>query len=116
MYKSDHMSAWNREVLVLYRRLLRLHAALPPDLRALGEGYLREEFRRHRGGADVHVTAFKKEWSVSRAASRDVHAVLCWGVGGVCLSTPVCGCKQVQLAPSMPVHASMNWACNGCIV
>ena len=63
------MSAWNKEVLFLYRRLLRLHTTLPPELRALGMGYLREEFRRHRGAEDAHVTAFKKEWSVSWSAN-----------------------------------------------
>ncbi|NXC29918.1 SDHF3 factor, partial [Campylorhamphus procurvoides] len=35
--------------LRLYRRVLRLHRALPPALRALGDRYAREEFRRHRG-------------------------------------------------------------------
>lgn len=65
------MTAWTREVLVLYRRLLRLHATLPPELRALGVGYLREEFRRHRGAEEARMTAFKEEWTVRSAVSRD---------------------------------------------
>ncbi|NXU90692.1 SDHF3 factor, partial [Xiphorhynchus elegans] len=48
--------------LRLYRRVLRLHRALPPALRALGDRYAREEFRRHRGARPGAARRFLREW------------------------------------------------------
>ncbi|NXG16510.1 SDHF3 factor, partial [Grallaria varia] len=49
----------------LYRRLLRLHRALPPALRALGDRYVREEFRRHRAAAPAEARRFLQEWEAT---------------------------------------------------
>uniref|UniRef100_A0A8C9UKE0 Succinate dehydrogenase assembly factor 3 n=1 Tax=Spermophilus dauricus TaxID=99837 RepID=A0A8C9UKE0_SPEDA len=32
----------------LYRRILQLHRVLPPDLKSLGDQYVKDEFRRHK--------------------------------------------------------------------
>jgi hypothetical protein len=49
----------------LYRNILKLHRLLPEDLKALGNSYVRNEFRLHRGGqvTDVQETIFLREWS-----------------------------------------------------
>lgn len=49
----------------LYRRLLRLHRALPPALRELGDRYVREEFRRHRAVGPAEAQRFLREWEAS---------------------------------------------------
>jgi len=50
--------------LHLYRRLLRLHRTkIPPDLRVLGDGYLKSEFREHRNVENpIHIVGFLTEW------------------------------------------------------
>ncbi|XP_032944835.1 succinate dehydrogenase assembly factor 3, mitochondrial isoform X2 [Rhinolophus ferrumequinum] len=35
-------------VRALYRRILLLHRVLPPDLKALGDQYVKDEFRKHK--------------------------------------------------------------------
>ncbi|KAM4800925.1 succinate dehydrogenase assembly factor 3, mitochondrial-like [Urocitellus parryii] len=32
----------------LYRRILQLHRVLPPDLKSLGDQYVKDEFRQHK--------------------------------------------------------------------
>ncbi|XP_043823273.1 succinate dehydrogenase assembly factor 3, mitochondrial [Dromiciops gliroides] len=49
-------------VRLLYRRLLALHRALPPDLRALGDQYVKDEFRRHKGVGREEALRFLREW------------------------------------------------------
>ncbi|RLW11457.1 hypothetical protein DV515_00001542 [Chloebia gouldiae] len=46
----------------LYRRILRLHRALPPALRDLGDRYVKEEFRRHRAAGPAEAQRFLREW------------------------------------------------------
>jgi hypothetical protein len=52
-------------VLRLYKTILRLHQSLPIELRALGNQYVRDEFRRHKNAQPDFVTNFMVEWSVS---------------------------------------------------
>ena len=52
-------------VLRLYKTILRLHQSLPTELRALGNTYVRDEFRRHKNAQPEFVTNFMVEWSVS---------------------------------------------------
>lgn len=54
----------------LYRRLLRLHRALPPALRALGDRYVRDEFRRHRAVGPAEAQRFLREWEASARRRR----------------------------------------------
>ncbi|KAF8189523.1 hypothetical protein K438DRAFT_1593277 [Mycena galopus ATCC 62051] len=47
----------------LYRRILRAHRGLAPDLRFMGDGYVKSEFRRHRAVTNpVHVIGFLSQW------------------------------------------------------
>lgn len=48
----------------LYRRLLRAHRKhLPPEMRVLGDEYVKSEFRAHRAVENpVHIVGFLSEW------------------------------------------------------
>eukprot|EP00959_Pyramimonas_sp_CCMP1952_P424911 8900050-Pyramimonas_sp.AAC.1 len=52
-------------ILSLYREILRTHRTdLPPPMRALGDRYARDEFRRHKEGntTEVQWREFHSEW------------------------------------------------------
>ncbi|XP_008564758.1 PREDICTED: protein ACN9 homolog, mitochondrial [Galeopterus variegatus] len=51
----------------LYRRLLQLHRALPPDLKALGDQYVKDEFRRHKTVGSDEAQRFLQEWEMYAA-------------------------------------------------
>uniref|UniRef100_A0AAZ3RLN4 Succinate dehydrogenase assembly factor 3 n=1 Tax=Oncorhynchus tshawytscha TaxID=74940 RepID=A0AAZ3RLN4_ONCTS len=42
--------------------ILLLHRFLPIDLRALGDQYVKDEFRRNKTAAPEEVTVFMREW------------------------------------------------------
>lgn len=46
----------------LYRRILRLHRFLPPDLRSLGDSYVSSEFRLHRKAEGSQLKGFLGQW------------------------------------------------------
>ncbi|GAA5891997.1 hypothetical protein JCM6882_007433 [Rhodosporidiobolus microsporus] len=50
--------------LQLYRRLLRVHRkVLPRELRVMGDGYVKDEFRRTRSTDNpLHIVGFLGEW------------------------------------------------------
>ncbi|KAL1919588.1 uncharacterized protein VTP21DRAFT_1519 [Calcarisporiella thermophila] len=49
--------------LTLYRRILRLHRQLPPEFRYMGDGYVKDEFRRHRDVTNpLHIYSFLSHW------------------------------------------------------
>ncbi|KAF8960029.1 hypothetical protein BDZ97DRAFT_1835088 [Flammula alnicola] len=51
--------------LPLYRRLLRSHRNLPTDMRALGDDYVKSEFRRHREVTNpVYIMGFLSQWKM----------------------------------------------------
>jgi hypothetical protein len=51
------------KVLALYRRILTLHRQkLEPHMRVLGDQYVRDEFKRHKGAAPKFVPLFLREW------------------------------------------------------
>ncbi|XP_070364901.1 succinate dehydrogenase assembly factor 3, mitochondrial isoform X1 [Equus asinus] len=52
-------------VRALYRRLLLLHRVLPPDLKALGDQYVKDEFRRHKTVGSEEAQRFLQEWEAS---------------------------------------------------
>lgn len=52
-------------VRALYRRILQLHRALPPDLKALGDQYVKDEFRRHKTVGAAEAQRFLQEWEAS---------------------------------------------------
>ncbi|KAG8930758.1 acetate non-utilizing protein 9 [Tulasnella sp. 418] len=49
----------------LYRQLLRTHRTLPPEMRSLGDDYVKSEFRRHQKITNpVHVMGFLSQWKM----------------------------------------------------
>ncbi|KAG9238650.1 hypothetical protein BJ875DRAFT_480149 [Amylocarpus encephaloides] len=50
----------------LYRRLFRAHRNhLPPEMRLLGDQYIKAEFRAHRDTENpVHIVGFLTEWQL----------------------------------------------------
>ncbi|XP_077052586.1 succinate dehydrogenase assembly factor 3, mitochondrial [Siphateles boraxobius] len=46
----------------LYKRIMLLHRFLPIDLRALGDQYVKDEFRRNKSASGEDVTRFMTEW------------------------------------------------------
>jgi len=50
------------ETLHLYGRILRVHRHLPPQMKALGNAYVRDEFRRHRIVTPEELATFTKGW------------------------------------------------------
>lgn len=57
---TSHVS----KVRSLYKRILVLHRFLPIDLRALGDQYVKDEFRRHKGASAEEAERFTSEWEV----------------------------------------------------
>ena len=55
-------SKLGRRGLELYAGILRAHRALPPQMRSLGDAYVREEFRKHRSAKDSFLGPFFREW------------------------------------------------------
>lgn len=58
MASSAHVS----KVRSMYKRILVLHRFLPIDLRALGDQYVKDEFRRHKNATPEEVKSFMAEW------------------------------------------------------
>ncbi|XP_008853437.1 succinate dehydrogenase assembly factor 3, mitochondrial isoform X2 [Nannospalax galili] len=54
-------------VRALYRRILQLHRVLPPDLKALGDQYVKDEFRRHKTVGSGEAQRFLQEWEAYAA-------------------------------------------------
>ncbi|RUS17867.1 hypothetical protein BC937DRAFT_89402 [Endogone sp. FLAS-F59071] len=47
----------------LYRQILRTHRLLPPQMRILGDDYVKAEFRRHRDVDNpVYIVGFLSQW------------------------------------------------------
>ncbi|XP_059964467.1 succinate dehydrogenase assembly factor 3, mitochondrial isoform X2 [Mesoplodon densirostris] len=57
-------------VRALYRRILLLHRVLPPDLKALGDQYVKDEFRRHKTVGSDEAERFLQEWEKTVANIR----------------------------------------------
>ncbi|XP_017380664.1 succinate dehydrogenase assembly factor 3, mitochondrial [Cebus imitator] len=51
-------------VRALYKRVLQLHRVLPPDLKAVGDQYVKDEFRRHKAVGSDEAQRFLQEWEV----------------------------------------------------
>ncbi|VDN06803.1 unnamed protein product [Thelazia callipaeda] len=58
--------------LILYKRILRkeyfgtfrLHYGLPSEMRAIGDQYVKDEFRRHKNISQDQALIFLKGWTV----------------------------------------------------
>jgi len=54
-----------QRVCRLYKFILRLHRSLPPEMRSLGDDYVRSEFKRHKDAEKQFVPVFMQEWTVT---------------------------------------------------
>ena len=72
MAASAHVSS----VRSLYKRILVLHRFLPIDLKALGDQYVKDEFRRHKSATPEEVKSLMNEWQVSQMATKPVSEML----------------------------------------
>lgn len=54
-----------RRVRQLYKAILKMHKGLPEDIKAIGNGYVRDEFRRHKTCKLSDANIFLEEWTVS---------------------------------------------------
>lgn len=52
-----------QRVRLLYKTILKLHRGLPLELRALGDQYTKDEFRRHKEASKEQSQAFMVEWT-----------------------------------------------------
>ncbi|CAH1776146.1 unnamed protein product [Owenia fusiformis] len=59
MSNAAHVS----RVRSLYKAILRLHRGMPVELQALGDQYVKEEFRRHKSAEPKDVGPFMLEWT-----------------------------------------------------
>ncbi|KAJ5928855.1 hypothetical protein N7466_007811 [Penicillium verhagenii] len=51
--------------LQLYRRILRVHRKLDPEMRVLGDSYVKKEFRAHKTAENpLHIIGFLTEWQL----------------------------------------------------
>ena len=48
--------------LRLYKSILRSHHALPEEMRAVGDVYVREEFKSHKNAKPEHLGPFFEQW------------------------------------------------------
>lgn len=62
--------------LRLYRRILKLHKSLPLTSKALGDQYLKDEFRRHKNASQEQMAEFIQEWKVSLYYTSNLSIVL----------------------------------------
>jgi Complex1_LYR-like len=52
-----------QRAISLYRNLLKAHKNhLPPEMRHLGDTYVKSEFKLHKKAKPEHLTAFFREW------------------------------------------------------
>ena len=52
-------------VRLLYKTILRLHRGMPLELQAIGDQYVKDEFKRHKDAEPAFVSEFMNEWTVS---------------------------------------------------
>ncbi|KAK6182463.1 hypothetical protein SNE40_010148 [Patella caerulea] len=50
-------------VRALYKAILKLHRGLPLQMQALGDQYVKEEFRQHKTVSTNEASVFMTEWS-----------------------------------------------------
>ena len=54
-----------QKVRLLYKSCLKLHRGLPIHLKAIGDTYVRDEFKRHKTADQQQVKTFMEAWAVS---------------------------------------------------
>lgn len=51
-----------RTVRALYKHILKLHYNLPPDLKSVGDAYVKAEFKQHKSAKPEYVAPFLIQW------------------------------------------------------
>ena len=69
VYIAMPITQHTRQVRALYKGLLRLHRGLPFQLQAMGDQYVKDEFRRHKEVPKAEADIFMTEWTVSAVKS-----------------------------------------------
>ncbi|KAH3699934.1 succinate dehydrogenase assembly factor 3, mitochondrial-like [Dreissena polymorpha] len=57
------MASHVMQVRALYKAVLRLHRGLPYNLQAMGDQYVKDEFRRHKTCSKTEAKIFMDEWT-----------------------------------------------------
>jgi len=52
-----------QKVRLLYKSCLKLHRGLPLHLKAIGDTYVKDEFRRHKKAEPAQVQIFMEAWA-----------------------------------------------------
>ena len=52
-----------QKVRLLYKSCLKLHRGLPIHLKAIGDSYVRDEFKRHKKAEAEQVKTFMEAWA-----------------------------------------------------
>ena len=60
--------------VTLYRRILKLHQLLPFAPKALGDQYVKDEFRKHKNVNALQAQQFLNEWKVQ--IKQKIHSVI----------------------------------------
>ncbi|KAJ3322186.1 acetate non-utilizing protein 9 [Boothiomyces sp. JEL0866] len=60
-----------KQILELYKNIRRLHRQLPPDLRFIGNRYVKEEFRLHKTAKEQYIPGFIQGWTAYKEALED---------------------------------------------
>ncbi|XP_060586509.1 succinate dehydrogenase assembly factor 3, mitochondrial-like [Ruditapes philippinarum] len=50
-------------VRALYKAILKLHRGLPFNMQAMGDQYVKDEFRRHKKCSETEAEVFMDEWT-----------------------------------------------------
>ena len=53
-----------QRVRFIYKTILRLHRGLPVEFKAIGDQYVKDEFRRHKNCKPEEITPFMTGWLV----------------------------------------------------
>lgn len=62
---ASSLSTSNKAAVLLYRSILKAHKKyLPTDMKALGDAYVKTEFRLHKTAETQQVQMFMKEWQI----------------------------------------------------
>lgn len=60
-----------QKVRLLYKTCLKLHRGLPIHMKAIGDAYVKDEFRRHKAAEKAQVDVFMEAWAVSRSSNEN---------------------------------------------
>ena len=78
VFDAGHVS----RVRILYKAILRLHRGLPTELKAMGDQYVKDEFKRHKATTSEFVPAFTHEWMVSQTLAHQ--KIYIWKIHKTC--------------------------------